>query len=181
MWSEIPWSRMVKWTSGRLWGKTLNLAHVRCTFFLCCKVGWFFTLMCSKWLAEERCPTEHLLSNTPIWVWLLAIIYEIWVIFRYSWKAQEYDLYAPTRGNAFDNLVSVKSLGETHSHKTCNSRHSPLLKLWMGIAWSSRQMFSLTVSAEKHGYIYSSGRRKISILGFWDLVGIVKIYMDKIL
>jgi len=36
------------------------------------------------------------------------------VITRYSWKAQEYDLYAPTREDALGNLVSVKDLGETY-------------------------------------------------------------------
>jgi hypothetical protein len=37
------------------------------------------------------------------------------MVSRYPLKDMELDLYAPTRGNAFDNLVLVKSLDETRS------------------------------------------------------------------
>jgi hypothetical protein len=60
---------------------------------------------------------------------LLVTVYEIWVVSRYPCKAMEFDLYAPTRGDALDNLVLVKSLDENMKfipHKTANSRPSPL-------------------------------------------------------
>jgi hypothetical protein len=52
------------------------------------------------------------------------------------------------------------ALSETHSHKTCNSRHSPLSKLWVGVAWSSRRKFNLTVSTETLVYqiVVNSGK-----------------------
>jgi hypothetical protein len=85
MWSEIPWIRMVKHASSRLWGKihsfNSSLVHV----FPFCKVGWFylnvFLLRC--------CPTKHILRNTPIWDRLLVTVYEIWVISKFSWKGTE--------------------------------------------------------------------------------------------
>jgi hypothetical protein len=52
------------------------------------------------------------------------------------------------------------ALSETHSYKTCNSRHSPLSKLWVGVAWSYRRKFNLTVSAKTLVYqtIVNSGK-----------------------
>jgi hypothetical protein len=34
-------------------------------------------------------------------------------------RAMEFDLYAPTRGDALDNLGLVKSLDETYSTQNC--------------------------------------------------------------
>jgi hypothetical protein len=42
----------------------------------------------------------------------------------------------------------VMTSSETYSRKTGNSRYSPLSKLWVGVAWSSRRKFNLIVSAE---------------------------------
>jgi hypothetical protein len=44
------------------------------------------------------------------------------VVSKYSRKAQEFDLYAPTRGDAFICLVLAKDSGETYF--IVNSRHS---------------------------------------------------------
>jgi hypothetical protein len=60
----------------------------------------------------------------------------------------EYDVYAPPEKGTTSSQVLVMALSETHSHKTCNSRHSALSKLWVGVAWSSRRKFNLTVSGE---------------------------------
>jgi hypothetical protein len=49
----------------------------------------------------------------------LVTVYEIWVASRYPWKAMEFNSYAPTRGDALDNLVLVKSLDETYSTQNC--------------------------------------------------------------
>jgi hypothetical protein len=39
-------------------------------------------------------------------------------------------------------------LSETHLHQTCNSRRSPLLKLWMSVAYRFIWKFNLIVSIE---------------------------------
>jgi hypothetical protein len=64
----------------------------------------------------------------------------------------EYDVYAPPEKGTTGSQVLVMTSSETHSRKTCNSRHGPLSKLWVGVAWSSRRKFNLTVSAEKLVY-----------------------------
>ena len=38
----------------------------------------------------------------------------MWVVSRYSLKAQEFDLYVSIRGDALGSIVSVKDLGETY-------------------------------------------------------------------
>jgi hypothetical protein len=45
-----------------------------------------------------------------------------------------YDIYAPLEKGTTGSHVLVMALSETHSHKTCNSRNSPLSKLWVGVA-----------------------------------------------
>jgi hypothetical protein len=53
-------------------------------------------------------------------MYVLDTIYEIWVISRYSWKALEFDLYAPIKGDIFDSLVSVLDLDKTYFAQNCH-------------------------------------------------------------
>jgi hypothetical protein len=114
MWSEIPWIRMVKQASSRLWGKipygNSSLVHI----FPFCKAGWFylnvFHLIC--------CHIEHRLRNTPLWDRQVTV-YEIWVISKLSWKGTEVWLICFNQRGAFYSLVSVKDLNGTHFTQNC--------------------------------------------------------------
>jgi hypothetical protein len=139
MWSDIPRIRIVKHTSFQSKRKDpcwfiLNV-HL---FYTVCQDG--FSLMCSNELKRMR--------NTPIWVRLLVTIYKIVQIPKYSWKGQEYELYAPTRGDAFGqpciskgfkwNLFHIKLSILDLVHCSCVTRCS----------FCIRWMFNLTVSIE---------------------------------
>ena len=67
------------------------------------------------YLSKQRCcPVEHLLRNTPIWIWLLtlqSVRSECSLV--NSWKALEYDVYATPAGKPCGNPVSVENLCET--------------------------------------------------------------------
>jgi hypothetical protein len=98
---------------------TVSILYMTISF---CHGNQFFTVKkcdLSGLLKKRWYPTEHLRRNTPVWVWLLVIVYEIWVISRYSWKASKCDLYASTRGNAYNSLVLEKNLSETHLAHNC--------------------------------------------------------------
>jgi hypothetical protein len=45
----------------------------------------------------------------------------------------EFDLYAPTRGDALGNLVLVKSLDETYSMQNCQLKVYSIVQLWSSV------------------------------------------------
>jgi hypothetical protein len=48
----------------------------------------------------------------------------------------EFDLNAPTRGDAFGNLLLVKSLDETHSMQNCQFKTLSIVQLWLSVVYA---------------------------------------------
>jgi hypothetical protein len=64
----------------------------------------------------------------------------------------EFDLYAPTRGDALDNLVLIKSLDETYSTQNCQFQGLVHCAVVVKCSLDSRWMFNLTISIETPVY-----------------------------
>jgi hypothetical protein len=177
MWSEIPWIRMPKQTSSRLWEKipsfNSSLVHV----FPFYKVGWFylnvFLLTC--------CPTEHILRNTPIWDRLLVTVHEIWVISKFSWKGTEVWLICFKQRGCLLQPSTSKGLEWTSFHTKLSIQglvHCIVVNEWHS---DSRWMFNLTISIETTVYkrvvvleiIYPNLRDWWGLLDY--LMGLVQI------
>jgi hypothetical protein len=87
-----------------------------------------------------------------------------------SWRDQGVWPICSNREVAYWRSSINLTVSETHSHKTCNSRLSPLFKLWMSVTCCSRWKFNLTVSIKTLVYQTIVGRGKV-IMRLWDLVG----------
>jgi hypothetical protein len=48
----------------------------------------------------------------------------------------KFDLYAPTRGDVFDNLLLVKSLDETHSMQNYQFKALSIVQLWLSVVYA---------------------------------------------
>jgi hypothetical protein len=64
----------------------------------------------------------------------------------------EFDLYAPTRGNALGNLVLVKSLDEIYSMQNCQLKALVHCVVVVKCSLDSRWMFNLTDSIKTPVY-----------------------------
>lgn len=132
MWTEIPWSRSGRQAVGRLGGEypyiIFPLREDVILSWSAWQVDIYLNVFQAAYFYKRRCyPAEHLLRNTPIWVWLLNVaVCESWVLFNKLMKGLG---VWPPAGKPCGSPVSVKDLRETRSHQTCIWRHSPLSKL----------------------------------------------------
>jgi len=137
--------------------------------------------MCSVSLKWQRyCPAEYPWKNTPIWAWLLVAVREVWVSSNKLMKDHGVRLICSTQGATYRQHSTGLISSETCPQKTCNSRHSPLFKLWISIAWGSRWMFNLTVSTERLVYqtVLETGKSLVGPLrsggGLLEFIKILK-------
>ena len=119
MWSEIPWSRsgdklLVSWEES-IPILIIPLREDAILSWSAWQVDTYLNVFQVAYSGKQRCcPAEYLLRNTPIWIWLLTSqSVSIGCSLINSWKALEYDVYAPPTGKPCGGRVSVKNLCET--------------------------------------------------------------------
>ena len=119
MWSEIPWSSgdklLVSWEES-IPMLIIPLREDAILSWSAWQVDTYLNVFQVAYSGKQRCcPAEHLLRNTPIWIWLLTSqSVRIGCSLINSWKALEYDVYAPSAGKPCGSPVSVKNLCETN-------------------------------------------------------------------
>ena len=157
MWLEIPWIRTWGEQADGELGRVMVKPSLRKDAILSVavrQVGYLPWCVSVGSYEQRCCPTEHSWKNTPIWVWLSNVaVCEIWVISSKLRKRPGSTMYmvqplsrllaAMYWCGLWVNLVRTKLVIQGFS---------PLFKLWMSVAWSSKREFNLTVLAERLVY-----------------------------
>ena len=114
MWSEIPWSRSGRQVVGQLRGEYPYFKYPTPWRCILSRFTWqvdtYLNVFQVAYSGKQRCcPAEHLLRNTPIWIWLsMSQSVRIGCSLINSWKALEYDV--GERGNFKKNPTITQDL-----------------------------------------------------------------------